>query len=80
MLSSMTPSSIRRVTVSPASANTRSIAMFSGSVEAVKTPTPRSRASETRCSSSRVATPRPCIRSATANATSADSGSAAAGS
>ena len=40
MLSSMTPSSIRRVTVSPASANTRSIAMFPGRVEAVKTPHP----------------------------------------
>ena len=76
MLSSITPSSSRRVTASPASANTRSMAVFSGSVEAVRTRTPRSRASETRCSSSRVATPRRCIRSATANATSAVSGSA----
>ena len=74
MLSSMTPSSSRRVTLSPASPNTRSMAVFSGSVEAVKTWIPRSRASETRCSSSRVATPRRCIRSATANATSAVSG------
>ncbi len=79
MLSSTTPSSSRRVTVSPASANTRSMALFSGSVEAVRTRTPCSRASETRCSSIRVATPRPCIPSATANATSADSGSAVPG-
>ena len=74
MLSSTTPSSRRRRTPSPASANTRSMAVFSGRVDAVNTRTFRSRASETRCSSSRVATPRPCIWSATAKAISAVSG------
>ncbi len=71
MVSSTTPSSRRRVAFSPASANTRSMAVFSGSVAAVKTCTPRARASDTRCSSSSVATPRWCMLSATANATSA---------
>jgi hypothetical protein len=77
MVISTTPLSSRRVALSPASANTRSMAVFSGSVVAVRVRTPLARASETRCSSSRVATPRWCIRSATANATSAVPGWAA---
>ena len=64
----------RRRAGSPASANTRSMGAFSGRVVAVKACTRRARPSDTRCSSSRVAIPRPCMSSATANAISARPG------
>ena len=47
---------------------------FSGSTVAVNVVTPRAEATWARCASSTVASPRPCISSATANATSARSG------
>ena len=66
-----TPSSRLVVTGRPASEKTRSMPMFSVSVSATNVSTCRARASETRCSSSRVAMPRWCMVSATANAISA---------
>ena len=74
MVSSITSSTRRRRTARPASANTCSMAVFSGSVVAVKACTLRAWPSETRCSSSSVAIPRPCMSSATAKATSATPG------
>jgi hypothetical protein len=69
--SSTAPSATLRRTGSPASANTRSIALFSSSVVAPNAVSPRRRASDTRCSSSSVAMPRWCMSSDTAKATSA---------
>jgi hypothetical protein len=66
MDSSTTPRSNLRRTASPASLSTCSTALFAASASAVKTLTPRAGASETRCSSSNLATPRPCMPSATA--------------
>ena len=74
MVSSITLSTRRRRTLSPASAKTRSMATFSGRVVAVKACTRWARPTDTRCSSSRVAIPRPCMSSATAKAASATPG------
>ena len=75
----MTPSVYRRRTGRPASAKTLSMAWLSDSVSAVNVLIWRLRASETRCSSSRVAMPLWCMWSATANATSAVCGSSPGG-
>ena len=48
--------------------------LFSGRTVAVNVVTPRAAATCARCAISTVASPRPCISSATANATSARSG------
>ena len=69
---SYTPSTRERCGRSPASANTFSISAFSVSVSALKARNPRPRASEIRCSSNSVPTPRCCTSSATVKATSAD--------
>ena len=71
MVISTTPSARRVVTGRPASEKTRSMPVFSLSVSAKNASTCRARASETRCSSSRVAMPSWCMVSATANAISA---------
>ena len=61
-------------TGNPDSRKTLIIRRFSGSTVAVNVVTPRAAATCARCAISTVASPRPCISSATANATSARSG------
>jgi hypothetical protein len=71
----LAPNSVLRRTSKPALANTPSIARFSPMTSASKRTIPRSAAISASCSSMRVPSPRPCISSATANATSAAVGS-----
>ena len=64
----------RTLTGKPDSRKTLIMRRFSGSTVAVKVVTPRAAATCARCAINTVASPRPCISSATANATSARSG------
>jgi hypothetical protein len=69
------PNSLRRCVSKPALAKTPSIRRLPAITSASKRVIPRSAAISASCSSRRVASPRPCISSATANATSAAVGS-----
>ena len=72
--SSIPSGEARTWTGKPDSRKTLIMRRFSGSTVAVKVVTPRAPATCARCAISTVARPRPCISSATANATSARSG------